>query len=202
FAGVAAGAHTITVTDANNCSGVAPVTLTAPGQLIATAAGTDPLCFGGTGSISASATGGMGAYLFALDGGTPQASGTFAAVAAGAHTITVTDANNCSAAAPVTLTAPAQLVATATGTDPLCFGGTGSISASATGGTGAYLFALDGGTPQANGTFAAVAAGAHTIPVTDANSCTATAPVTLTAPAQLVATATGINPLCFGGTGS
>src|SRR4029078_6796126 len=185
-----------------NCTAAAPVTLTAPAQLVASATGVNPLCFGGTGSISANATGGTGAYLFALDGGHPQASGTFAAVAAGGHTVTVTDANNCSATAPVTLTAPAQLVATATGSDPLCIGGPGAISASATGGTGAYLFALDGGTPQASGTFAAVAPGAHTIPFTDVNNCSAAAPVTLTAPVQLVASATGVNPLCFGGTGS
>ena len=86
--------------------------------------------------MSASATGGTGNDQFKLDGGLFQVSGSFSGASAGPHTITAEDANGCTGTTPVTITVPTQVVASATPTNPSCFGGRGSVSASATGGTG------------------------------------------------------------------
>src|SRR5438552_15324701 len=109
------------------------------------ASGTDALCFGGTGTITASAVGGSGAYQFKLDGGAFQAGGNFSGVTVGPHTVTVQDANSCAATKDRKSVEQERLTASASGTDALCFGGTGTITASAVGGSGAYQFKLDGG---------------------------------------------------------
>jgi hypothetical protein len=202
FTGVAAGAHTVTVKDANNCTATASVTITQPAALVAAAVKTDITCNGATnGTITASATGGTSPYQYKLDSGSFQSSGAFTGVAAGAHTVTVKDANNCTATASVTITQPAALVAAAVKTDITCNGATnGTITASATGGTSPYQYKLDSGSFQSSGAFTGVAAGAHTVTVKDANNCTATANVTITQPAALVAAAVKTDITCNGAT--
>src|SRR5207237_312019 len=159
FNGLAAGPYTVTAKDASGCLASTPATVSAPAQLTVSAPVTNPHCFGGTGSINATASGGTGAKTFSLDGVTFQASGTFNGLAAGPYTVTAKDASGCLASTPATVSAPAQLTVSAPVTNPNCFGGTGSINATASGGTGAKTFSLDGVTFQASGTFNGLAAG-------------------------------------------
>src|SRR6185295_7277934 len=121
-----------TAKDANACTVTQPATITVPPQIVLTATPTDPNCFGQTGSITASATGGTGAITYAIDGVTFQVSGTFSGLAAGTYTITAKDANACTVTQPATITVPPQIVLTATPTDPSCIGRNASITASAT----------------------------------------------------------------------
>ena len=205
FLNVAVGAHNVVARDVNLClSPAAPVTISAPAAVAANPVGTDASCFGGTGSITVTASGGTGAYQFSLDGGVFQASGTFLNVAVGAHNVVARDINLClSPAAPVTISAPAAVAASPVGTDASCFGGTGSITVTASGGTGAYQFSLDGGVFQASGTFLNVAVGAHNVVARDINLCLSpAAPVTISAPAAVAANPVGTDASCFGGTGS
>ncbi|MDT8324051.1 MAG: hypothetical protein RRA94_08075, partial [Bacteroidota bacterium] len=165
----AAGTHTFTVTDANNCSASTSVTLTQPSGLTASASGPTGIpCFGGTGAVTVSASGGTPPY---------SGTGTFTR-GAGTHTFTVTDANGCTAIASVTLTQPAQaLTASSNATTILCNGSDATVTVSASGGTAPY---------SGTGPFSR-AAGTHTFTVTDANGCTAATSVTITEPPQLVA---------------
>jgi len=65
-------------------------------------------CFGAsTGAITATGTKGVGAYQYALNGGTPQSSGFFINLAAGIYTISLTDAGGCSKTSMVKITGPA-----------------------------------------------------------------------------------------------
>ncbi len=67
----------------------------------------DILCNGdNTGSITVSATGGVPPYMYSLNGGTPQSSGSFDDLIAGAYNVIVTDDNGNSAFVSVTLTEP------------------------------------------------------------------------------------------------
>src|SRR5205807_43108 len=117
--------------------------------------------------------GGNGSVTVSASGGTPPYSGTGTfSQAAGSHTYTVSDANGCSATVSVTVTQPTQVVASETHTNAACFGGNGSATISATGGTPPYT---------GTGTFSQ-AAGSHTYTVTDANGCSATVSVTVTQP--------------------
>src|SRR5207237_7353634 len=72
-----------------------------------------------------------------------------------------------------------------------CFGGTTSVTISATGGTPGYT---------GTGSFEGVGAGSHTYTVTDANGCTSDTTVELSAPPALVASNTHGTISCFGGT--
>jgi len=205
FTGLAAGTYNVTVTDANNCTTVRPVTITQPTvALAATSSQTNISCFGGTnGSFTISATGGTGAYTYNRGTGS-QASGTFSGLAAGTYNVTVTDANGCTTVRPITLTQPAAALAAtiSSQTNVSCNGGfNGGFTIAATGGTSPYTFNRGLGT-QASGTFSALSAGTYNVTVTDANGCTTVRPVTLTQPTSGISTSVGsqTNVLCNGGT--
>lgn len=52
-------------------------------------------CQGGTGTIVVSGSGGMGPYMYTLNGGPPQQNGVFIVNAAGSYTITISDKRGC-----------------------------------------------------------------------------------------------------------
>ncbi|RYD97014.1 MAG: T9SS type A sorting domain-containing protein [Sphingobacteriales bacterium] len=189
--GLIAGTYTVTITDANLCSATQSITITEPTILIASiGTQTNVSCNGGVnGSATVTATGGTGAYTYswAPFGGTAD---TATGLAAGTYTVTVTDANNCTATQSFTITEPTLLVASASAqTDVTCNGSaTGSATVAATGGTGSYTYSWSpsGGTAD---TASGLTAGTYTATVTDANGCSATQSFTITEPAALVATA-------------
>ncbi|MBF4465046.1 T9SS type A sorting domain-containing protein [Flavobacterium sp. LC2016-12] len=200
--GLTAGTYTVTVTDANSCTTTQSVTLTEPAQLVASVGSqTDVTCNGlNNGSATVNVTGGTGTYTYAWapSGGTaPTATG----LSPGTYTVTVTDANSCTATQSFTITEPTLLSASITGqTDITCNGGTtGATTVTATGGTGTYTYAWapSGGTAA---TATGLSAGTYTVTVTDANSCTTTQSVTITEPDALTATIAPINVSCNGGT--
>lgn len=199
--GLTAGTYTVTVTDANSCQTTQSFTITEPTALVATAAAqTNIACNGAaTGSATVAVTGGTGAYTYAWapSGGTAA---TASGLAAGTYTVTVTDANGCTATESFTLTQPTALVATASAqTNLSCNGGAnGSATVAVTGGTPGYTYswAPSGGT-SANAT--GLTAGTYTVTVTDANGCTATQSFTLTQPAPFVVTPSQTNVSCNGG---
>lgn len=85
---------------------------------------------------------------------------------------------NCSgkATATASIFVPPLLTATATATDANCDNNNGTISATVSGGTSPYEYALDGGAIfLPSNMFTGLPVGVHTITVRDANSCTITA---------------------------
>ena len=184
FAGLAAGNYTIWVKDANGCKTSKPYALVNPAALTLSVGGTNPLCNGGaTGNITA-VGGGTGALTYSKDNATFQASGTFANLAAGNYTIWVKDANGCQTSKPYSLVNPAAISLAVRSTPPGCNSTAGSISVTASGGTGALQYSIDGGgTFQNSGTFANLSAGTYNLVVKDANSCQATwQPITFVPP--------------------
>ncbi|MCW3124564.1 MAG: C-terminal target protein [Bacteroidetes bacterium] len=196
---VVAGTYYVTLTDNGGCSKLDTVVIGQPTTLSASATKTDVLCFGGsTGAISASAAGGTTNYNYNWGGGVTTPGRTN--LGAGTYTVTVTDAHGCTAASTSTITQPTSaLAASATATNVLCFGGTtGTITASASGGTSGYGYNWGGGITTPGRTN--LAAGSYTVTVTDAHGCTATYTSTITQPTSaLAATATKTDVLCFGG---
>lgn len=173
------GTYNFTVTDANNCSSIASVTINAGGQVTVTAVATPILCAGDTSTITVTASGGAPPYV---------GTGVFNRTA-GTYTFTVTDANNCSGSASVTITQPTPLIVLASPTPILCNGGMSTVTVTATGGTPPY---------QGVGVFLRPA-GSHVFTVTDNNNCSAAASVNLSEPPPLVAAASGTPILCNGG---
>ena len=200
FAGVSANTYTITVRDANGCTATAPVTVNQPSALTASATATDATCNGAAdGSLAVTAGGGTPGYEYSLDGVTFQAGNVFNGLTAGSYTITVRDNNGCTTTATATINEPAALTATAIATDISCNGaGDGSITVTASGGTAAYQYSLDGITFQSGNIFSGLAAGSYTITVQDANTCTTTTTASVNEPVVLTASATATDALCNG----
>ncbi|MCZ7556277.1 MAG: hypothetical protein M5R41_07740 [Bacteroidia bacterium] len=176
-----AGTHSFTVTDSRGCSSTVSVTITEPMQLAASSSAAPLLCSNGTSAVTVNASGGRPPY--AGIGQFHRGPGTY--------TFTVSDANYCVATTSVTIAAPPQLTVSATATDPLCYGGTATVTVDATGGTPPY---------SGTGTFTR-GAGSYAFVVTDANGCTGSATMLISQPtAALIASATAAPILCFGGT--
>ncbi|MFN0034077.1 MAG: reprolysin-like metallopeptidase [Saprospiraceae bacterium] len=160
------GTYHVTATDANGCVATTTFTVNVP-PLLLTSTHTNVLCFGGsTGSITATATGGIPPYMYSLDNGPLQSSNVFPNVAAGVHTLVVSDANGTLTFGSVTVNQPNLLtVAGAVNSN--------SITATASGGTSPYQYSLNGGAQQSSGTFSGLSSGTYTVVTTDANGCTA-----------------------------
>ncbi len=134
-------------------------------------------CYGGSATVTVTATGGTAPYT---------GTGTFT-VTAGTYTYTVKDATGATTTTSITVTQPtAALTAVATA-------GTGNVTVTATGGTAPYT---------GTGSFT-VTAGTYNYTVTDAKGCTATTSITIgTGVTGLKATPNSetVTVSCFGST--
>lgn len=210
--GVGAGAHStttglsqglisVTVTDANGCNSSASTTITQPTQLTASVASvTNVGCFGAsTGAININVGGGTGAKTYAWTGGFTTED--ISSRPAGNYTVTVSDANNCTATVSATISQPAApLSSSKTSTTVSCFGGNdGTIDLSVSGGTGPYSYLWTNGATTQD--LSGLVAGTYTVTITDANSCTRTETETVSQPASSVSiSVTNVtNVSCFGG---
>ncbi|WP_375447481.1 hypothetical protein [uncultured Fibrella sp.] len=204
LASLVAGAYSVTITDASQCSVVQSYSVTQPDALSLTAVRQQLACNGAsTGSIDLTVSGGKSPFQYAWTGpvGTGAATQNIMALPAGSYSVVVTDANNCLASQTVSLTQPAALLPNLTKQNVACNGAaTGSITLAPTGGTGIYTYlwtgpVTDGATTQ-NQT--GLIAGTYSVVVTDTNGCTATASAILTQPTALTLTSARQNPACFG----
>jgi gliding motility-associated-like protein len=197
--GQAAGTYTLQITDANTCVKTQTVTITQPPSVPAVSvSSTSVTCFGGSnGTASSTASGGTAPYTYTWMPGSITGQ-NISNLAAGTYTITVADFNGCTATNSVTVTQPTAIALTTGSTNSTCGNPNGSANVSATGGTGAYTyFWTPGGVTTS--VISGVLAGAYTVQVNDANSCTATANVTINnTGGPTVTVLTTNNPSCFG----
>jgi PKD repeat protein len=190
---VAPGSYSVTVTDANSCTGSATANIGSSGNFTISAAPTAATCFGaGNGSIAATVTG-SGPYTYLWSNG--QTTASISNVAAGTYTVTATDGSGCSGTQSAVVTEPAQISLTATATDAGCGQSTGSALVTVTGG-GSYTYLWSNSSTTAN--ISNVQPGGYSVTVTDANSCTASAAVTINQTTALNLNANAVYPLCAG----
>ena len=198
ISGLSAATYTVTVTTADGCTATTSVALTQPVVLATSETHTNVLCNGAsTGAINLTVTGGTSPYTYSWSNG--ATSEDLSAIPAGTYTVTVTDANLCTATRSVTITQPAVLSLSETHVNVLCNGAsTGSIDLSVTGGTSPYSYAWSNGRTTQDIT--GLAAGTYTVTATAQGGCTATLSVTITQPAVAIAIAeTHTNVSCNGG---
>lgn len=173
---MSAGTRTFTVTDATGAISNVVVTLSEPSAILASVivAG-DVLTSGGTTSVTVAATGGVGPYLYSLDGGILQSSNLFSSVTAGNHTLSVKDQNGCIKIVSFTVNSnlstitPLKLVVLSK-SDVTCRGARdGKIEVLASGGRPPYQYAIGNGSYGIASTFSNLKAGTYRINVRDAN---------------------------------
>jgi gliding motility-associated-like protein len=198
-----AGDYSVLVTDANNCTATVNVTLTQPPVLVASLVagvyngGVNISCANACdGSINATISGGVAPFTYSWVGvnGFASTDQNLTGLCAGTYTLTVTDANGCEATQTIMLTAPQPLAANLAaalyngGFNISCVNACdGSINATISGGTAPYTYSWIGPNSfvSIDEDITALCAGTYTLTVTDANGCTTTQTITLTAPPVL-----------------
>lgn len=201
FNAILPGTYTATVKDANGCLSTRVVVVAnTAGPQVLTAAIVHAACGFNNGSITATASGGTGALQYSINGTVYQAGNTFNAVAAGSYTLYVKDVNGCIKTLPVTVLNLAGPSLTASASPASCGLTDGTITAAASGGTGALQYSINGITFQSSNIFLNLAAGPYTVTVRDSRNCTATFPVIVnTAGASVTPVFNAVAPICEGG---
>ncbi len=158
---------------------------------------TDAICYGqSNGSITVTA-GGTGPFQYRLDNNAYQSSNTFA-VAAGTYTVTIKDANGCTASKTINLNQPNPMTADVTVKNVSCFDGTdGAITVNVNGGKSPYSYSWSDGTTGGN-SIVGRPAGTYTVIVTDGNGCTTTAQAVIIEPIQISITGNVTHVTCNG----
>lgn len=196
---LAPGSYSVVVTDSNGCTAFFSVTLTNPPSINVSLTASPATCpSSADGSLQAQTGGGTGPLSFQWNHG--PTSPNPPSVPGGWYFLTTTDSNGCQRTDSVLVPAPPALIGTFDSImNPLCHGNSnGYISLSASGGPGGYNFQWIGSgfTQSSQG---GLAAGNHQIMVFDGLGCdTLILDTTLIAPAPVVVTALGPNPICQG----
>ncbi len=142
-----AGTYNVTITDSNQCSMTTAVIINEPNELSYTAVVTDPSCPGlSDGSIVITPVGGTGpGYEFIWDNSIHNRINS--SIPAGRYILTMNDVNYCTLIDTFFLADPEPLeIVSVNVTDVSCENlNSGSITITASGGSGVYDYSVDGG---------------------------------------------------------
>lgn len=148
-------------------------------------------CTVNDGSFTVLATGGKTPYQYKLNNGNFGNSSTFSNLSGDSYGVIVKDANGCEAnlASNVILTPPGapEFVSAIIEGDTECTSNNGSITVSATGGTGDLSYSINGTNFQSSNVFSNLLTGSYTITIKDELDCQSGSP------AQIVPNGTGID---------
>lgn len=170
-----AGTYTVQVRDAAGCIAETTGEVRQPSQI--TFKLTKPIdakCAGGTdGAIDVEADGGSGGFLYAVNDGSPQTSGSFKNLKSNTlYSIKAIDSKGCVNTTNATVGAPNEINVSFKTKPTLCVdSNTGSLTVTASGGNGNYTYQLDQNTFQSANEFSALKAGTYSVAVKDGNGC-------------------------------
>lgn len=196
--GLAAGTYDVLVADANGCTTSGSVAVIEPTEITFTQSQTDLTCYQDqSGQAAVVVSGGTlpYSYLWSSGGSTSDQAG---GLNAGSYAVTITDQSQCSVTAGFTLTEPAQLLVSEIHTNNNCFGESiGSVTVTATGGTGSYAYSWN---PNVSSTNQAqnLPAASYSITVSDAANCTASVTALVTEPNPITLQYSATNVSCAG----
>ena len=191
------GTYTVTITDIHTCTASANINITYDASPVATMSSTDVTgCFGNTnGSAGAAVTGGTMPYVYQWSNG--AVTDSISNLSGGVYIFTVSDLNYCTSIDTVVIHQPAALLANLDTLAPTCHGlSNGWAGVSPAGGTPVYTVAWS--TVSGADTIVNLAAGSYTVTITDANNCSTVSGFSLSEPAAITHTLTGVNDSCFG----
>ncbi|MBI2967292.1 MAG: gliding motility-associated C-terminal domain-containing protein, partial [Bacteroidetes bacterium] len=184
--GLPTGTFTVLVTDVNGCIASVNIVISQPSVVAATVSTvTTPSCSGScNGNATVIASGGTGSYSYLWSNS--QTGSVASGLCSGIYSITVSDANGCSAINSVTLTEPGILTPVTTSADASCEGACdGSATASISGGTPPYTLQWNDPLSQTTGTATGLCAGIYIVTATDDNGCMIITSVPVGEPGQV-----------------
>ena len=203
--GLAAGTHTVTVTDANGCPYTDSIALNAPIDSISSSVdtSTNVSCNGGAdGTASISVSGGLLPYTY-LWSPSGQTTSTATGLTANTYTVTARDNNNCASVRTIVITEPTVLMGSiGSFTNVTCNGNAnGTISTNVSGGTPPYTHSWSNGLSTQNVT--GLAPGTYRDTIRDSKGCTVIVSQAITEPGGAVgipaSSLSSSNVQCFGG---
>lgn len=191
FSNLTAGAYTITVKDANGCTGFVSKTIAQPTQLLATLNSVQSTCYGSaTGAINISVSGGTTAYSYQWTGpnGYSSTQLNISSLAAGDYFFTVTDNKGCQANLNVAVPNYNVINVTGTRTNVICKGdANGTIDLTVSGGTNSGFSYLWNDLVTTTQDRVNLARGYYQVTITDIGSgCTVIRKDTITQPDNLL----------------
>jgi gliding motility-associated-like protein len=194
ISGLAAAVYNATVTDIKGCQVTASATITDPTPITSSIAGTNVNCAGGSGgSATLTVNGGTPPYTFLWSNFARTQNIT--GVSGGLYHVIITDAHGCEHTDSVFITEPLPLTATVASTDVHCHGGNdGTITVTATGGTGAYSYTWSP-TGGPGSSYTTAVAGTYSITVKDANLCSVVVGATITEPVSALSVTAVVTPM-------
>jgi len=158
--------YQVVATDLLGCSATASTTVSISNPVV-NATVTNPLCAGGTGSITTTVTGGTAPFSYAWsNGSTGQA---LLNATGGFYSVVVTDAAGCTSTLTNSINSPLAISLGIGSSDASCGNNDGSVSLSVSGGTQPYTYLWNNG--ATTGDIQNLAPGTYFVTVTDANGC-------------------------------
>ena len=143
--GFTPGAFTVTVTDNNGCTTVNTGSITSIPALTLTAGSNPTICIGQSYLLSISASGGKTPYSYLWSNGAITSTSTVNPTTTQNFTVTITDANNCTASFTYSVTVNPTLTNTSSGTTSICSGTPTPLTVLAGGGNGNYSYQWSNG---------------------------------------------------------
>ena len=183
-----AGNYSVTVTDANGCTGTDDVDVTIASGLSPSITGVLTICSGNSTTLDAGA--GYADYIWAPNSETTQ---TINVTSSGTYSVTVSDASGCTGSDQVVVNVDNNPVPNITGTLAICSGASTTLDAGA--GFASYLWSPGGETTQ---TITVTQGGTYTVGVANANGCTGTDQVVVTENQNPTPNITGNLTICQG----
>jgi len=199
-----AGTYTASVVDQNNCPASITIIVTQPAPLTSTITGvSNAFCFNGTGSASVVVSGGTVPYSYSWSTNPVQTGSGISNVGSGTYTVNISDGNGCVTQNTVNITQPVQVITSAGINDTVCTGQTGTVVASASGGSGNYYYTWQPSGLITSGTLTVTPAVSttYTVVAYDQNGCAGnpdTVSVILYSLPATNVSVHGISPICPG----
>jgi len=194
-----AGTYTVTISDQNGCTRDTTITINEPPAFAIITTQSNLLCNqDGSGNASVAVSGATPGYSYSWNTTPVQTGVTAQNLSAGNYTVTIIDANNCQTTQNFIITEPAQLLATATGTNISCNSGSdGTVTANPFGGTPGYIYYWATTPPQTTQTATNLSAGTYIVTINDTNGCVTQAAITLTEPNVLTLSSSQTEVDCY-----
>jgi hypothetical protein len=187
--------YTVSVTDANGCSVSTNVAITQP-QILSLNATTQPvLCKGGNnGEVNVTVSGGTTPFTFNWSNGATTED--LVGVAEGLYSVTVTDANGCSATIGATVGVRYELIVSSAVTNASCGVANGFANVTVSGGSGNYTYTWNTPSGGNSASINGLAAGSYTVTVEDAAGCSTVENVVVNNISDMVLRGTVLNATC------